>query len=188
MQYTSVAGIYEDINETRRRLVERVESLAEERRTARASEKIWTVAEIVEHLSITERGLLGVMTKMLDGVEAAPGAQNTTPGEAAAPAPMQPFSLDTFVERAKAQKFEAPEVVRPTGAAAVADSLAGLAESRAALDALRPRFERADLSAQLFPHPAFGPLNLYQWLAFIGIHEARHLAQIERLLTDDAGN
>lgn len=190
MEYTSVAGIYEHINETRRRLVERVESVAEERRTARSAENAWTVADIVEHLSITERGLLSVMTKMLDGVEAAAaGAQeDAATGGAAAPAAIQPFSLDTYIERARAEKFQAPEVVRPTGTAAVADSLARLAESRARLDALRPRFERADLSAQLFPHPAFGPLNLYQWLAFIGVHEARHLAQIERLLEDGGGN
>jgi hypothetical protein len=32
-----------------------------------------------------------------------------------------------------------------------------------------------------FPHPAWGPLNLYQWLAFVGAHEARHLAQISAL-------
>ncbi|MCA1614898.1 MAG: DinB family protein [Acidobacteria bacterium] len=185
MQYTCVADIYDDINETRRRLVERVESLAGERRTARASENVWTVAEIVEHLSITERGLLGVMTRMLDGVESAAGGQAASPGGASGPAPMQPFSLDAYVERARGQKYEAPEFIRPTGAAAVADSLASLAKSRAALENLRPRFERADLSAQLFPHPAFGPLNLYQWLAFIGIHEARHLAQIERMLADE---
>ena len=187
MQYTCVTDIYNDINETRRRLVERVEPLTEERRTARSSEKTWTVAEIVEHLSITERKLLGMMTQMLAGAEAAAGAGSPAQGEADAPASMQPFSLDAYIERAKGEKYEAPEVIRPTGAA-VADSLASLAASRAGLEALRPRFERADLSSQLFPHPAFGPLNLYQWLAFIGIHEARHLNQIERLLADAGEN
>lgn len=185
MQYTCVADIYNHINETRRRLVERVEPLTEERRTARAAENTWTVAEIVEHLSITERGLLKVMSQMLAGVEAAAGAGSPTKTDAAAPVAIQPFSLDAYIERARGEKYEAPEFIRPTGAAAVADSLAHLAASRAELENLRPRFERADLSAQLFPHPAFGPLNLYQWLAFIGIHEARHLNQIDRLLADE---
>ena len=31
----------------------------------------------------------------------------------------------------------------------------------------------------LYPHPTFGPLNLYQWLAFVGIHQSRHRRQIE---------
>ncbi|MCA1614425.1 MAG: DinB family protein [Acidobacteria bacterium] len=158
--------------------------LARRHQLARPSENAWTIAEIVEHLSMTERRLLGMMSQMLAGAEAAAGAGGPARDEAAEPAPMQPFSLDAYVERARGEKYEAPAFIRPTGAAAVADSLAGLAESRAGLEALRPRFERADLSAQLFPHPAFGPLNLYQWLAFIGIHEARHLHQIERLLAD----
>jgi hypothetical protein len=28
------------------------------------------------------------------------------------------------------------------------------------------------------PHPQFGPLSLYQWIAFVGAHEGRHAAQI----------
>jgi uncharacterized damage-inducible protein DinB len=180
MTYTSVADIYKEIGETRRRLVERVESLPEERLTARAAEGAWSVAEIVEHLSITERKLLGVMTRMVGGAEA--GQQPLGDG---GPAPFKPFSLDDYIARAKTQKFEAPEFIRPTGTAPVADSLARLNESRAELEALRPGFERADLSDKLYPHPAFGPLNAYQWLAFIGIHEARHLGQIERMLKDN---
>ena len=177
MLYSSVADIYRDINETRRRLVERVETLAEAQQTARRSEGAWTVAEIVEHLSITERRLLGVMTQMA-------GAGEPTAADGG-PAAFRPFSLDEYIARAKDQKFEAPEFIRPTGKAPLADSLARLRESRAELERLRPGFERADLSAKLYPHPAFGPLNAYQWLAFIGIHERRHLAQIERLLADE---
>jgi len=55
-------------------------------------------------------------------------------------------------------------------------------ESRAALNALRPRVEAVDGASATYPHPAFGPLNLYQWLAFVGAHEARHLRQLERVL------
>jgi hypothetical protein len=98
----------------------------------------------------------------------------------------RPFSLDEQVEQARTRKFVAPEEVRPSGAVSLADSLARLRKSRAALEALRPRIERADLSAATYPHPSFGPLNLYQWLAFIGIHEQRHLDQIERLLAPRA--
>jgi hypothetical protein len=50
------------------------------------------------------------------------------------------------------------------------------------LRALQPRIEATDLSAFTYPHPAFGPLNFYQWLALIGLHEQRHLNQIESVL------
>ena len=63
----------------------------------------------------------------------------------------------------------------------VSDSLARLGETRAALEALRPLAERLDCTRMLYPHPAFGPLNLYQWLAFMGVHQSRHRRQIEAL-------
>jgi hypothetical protein len=99
----------------------------------------------------------------------------------APPPPMQPFSLDEFAAQAR-QKFNAPDEVRPRGGGTLSAALMQLRASRAALNALQPRFESVDGARATYPHPAFGPLNLYQWLAFIGAHEARHLAQIERVL------
>jgi hypothetical protein len=32
-----------------------------------------------------------------------------------------------------------------------------------------------------WPHPRFGPLTGYQWIAFSGAHEARHAAQIREI-------
>ena len=91
-----------------------------------------------------------------------------------------PVSIEEFVERSRGVKLEAPERIRPTGLP-LTDSRARLGESRRALHALRPRVERADGRSLRFPHPAWGPLDLYQWLLFVGAHEDRHLAQIEAL-------
>ena len=56
-------------------------------------------------------------------------------------------------------------------------------QTREELHGLAPRIEAIDLSGSAYPHPAFGPLNFYQWLAFIGVHDDRHLGQIERTLS-----
>ena len=180
MTYSSVEDIYRAIDEVRARLVARVESLDEEAQNFRPEESAWTVAEIVEHLSVLEHKLSQLMTMMVGKVESVAAAA----GGGAAPggAHFKPFSLDEHAARARGEKYVAPEEIRPRGGVALPDSLARLRESRAALAALRPRIERADFAAATYPHPAFGPLNLYQWLAFIGLHEQRHLAQIERLL------
>jgi hypothetical protein len=169
MTYNSIAEVFAANEEVRRRLVERVEGLSEGRRVARGEDGGWSAADIIEHLSLTERRVTRALEGMLPQASDSDGAAST----------FTPFSLDTYIERARGQKFEAPEYVRPRGVP-LNESLAHLKESRAALEALRPRFDAANYAAQ-FPHPAFGPLNVAQWLAFIGLHEARHLRQLERL-------
>jgi hypothetical protein len=94
--------------------------------------------------------------------------------------------MDSFIEMARDKKFTAPETVKPRGQAALADSLAALRMTRTAIESLRPRLEAVDLTIAAYPHPYWGDLNLAQWLAFIGLHEARHLAQVKRL-TEAAG-
>jgi hypothetical protein len=169
MTYNSLAEVFAANEEVRRRLVECVEGLSEEQRRERGADGGWSAADIIEHLSLTERRV----TRALEGM-----LPQTADGGGGKASNFTPFSLDAYVEQANARKFEAPEYIRPRGVP-YGESLAHLKESRAALEGLRPRFDAADLTAQ-FPHPAFGPLNLAQWLAFIGIHEERHLRQLER--------
>ncbi len=123
---------------------------------------------------MVERSVTALLDKALAGAESGGAARDPA-------APFAPVSIGEFVERTRGVKLEAPERIRPTGALTVADSLARLHETRAAILALRPRVERADGRALRFPHPAWGPLDLYQWLLFVAAHEDRHLAQIEAL-------
>lgn len=170
--YNSVAEIYEEIDDTRARLVGAVEHLTDEEHGFRPSSEKWTVAEIVEHLSVVEgrvARMLGVMLTKL-GSEAARAEGSH----------FEPVTITEFVERSRTEKYTAPEEIRPKGAP-LSDSLARLRDSRAALRALRERAERVDGTRARFPHPVWGPLDLYQWLAFVGAHEQRHLYQIEAL-------
>ena len=54
MDFRSVPEIYEHIDRTRARLTASVERLSEEHQTFRAAPDRWSVAELVEHLSIVE--------------------------------------------------------------------------------------------------------------------------------------
>ena len=171
MDFRSVPEIYEHIDRTRARLLAAVEGLSDEQHSFSPATDRWSVAGLVEHLSLVEGNVVALLDKLLGKAEESGGA---------APGAFEPASIEEFVERSRAARFEAPERIRPTGLP-LADSLARLSESRAALHALRPRVERADGRAIRFPHPAWGPLDLYQWLLFVGAHEDRHLAQIEAL-------
>jgi hypothetical protein len=80
------------------------------------------------------------------------------------------------------QSFRPGEGTWSIATATLAEALANLERTRAAIEAMRPRLEAADHGAATYPHPAFGEFNAAQWLAFIGLHESRHLRQIENLM------
>lgn len=180
MNYNSVAEIFDDIDRTRARLFQSVESLSDAQQGFRPAPDKWSVAEVLEHLSLVERRVAKLIATLLDKAESA-GQPRDAAGQPRDAARLSaPVSIAEFVERTRAQKLDAPDSARPAGAHA-ADSLSSLRDSRAALHSLRPRVEQTDCASALFTHPAWGPLNLYQWLLFLGAHEARHLAQIEAI-------
>lgn len=176
MNYTSVAQIFEEIDETRQRLFKRVEGLTDEQANAHPKADGWSVKDIIEHLAILEDRLVRMMKVMLTKAE---GASTQKGGGAFE---IKPFSLENLIERSRSEKYTAPEAVRPSGNVHLPDLLAKMRGSREELRALQPRIEATDLSAFTYPHPAFGPLDFYQWLALIGFHEERHLNQIESVL------
>lgn len=176
MIYKSVAEIYDSIDETRQRLNERVAHLSPEQENFRPASGGWSIAEIVEHLAILESRLLGLTTVMLSKSEKA-GLQRTAENSQ-----FNAVSLEEIVERSLKEKYNAPETAQPQGGVSVQDSLERLRQSRESLRALQPRIEATDLSSARYPHPAFGPLDVYQWLVMIGVHEDRHLRQIEALI------
>ena len=176
MIYNSVAEIYEAIDKTRSKLILTAENLTEEQKNAREDGQGWTAPEIIEHLGIVEGSLVDMFKKLLSEAESA-GEGLKSDGTL-----NPPISFLEIAKVAKDKKFDAPKHVVPQSTQSVAESLIKLQENRDKLNELRPRIETTDLSNSMFPHPAFGNINLYQWLAFIGLHEYRHLMQIERIL------
>ena len=174
MIFNSIAEIFASIDETRTKLAETVSNLSENELNFRPAADAWTIAELVEHVAKTEASIVPLFFKLLKSAEAeaAPSDGTINP----------PISLVEHHEKARTTRFQAPEMIRPAGAASLAESLAQLSESRATIRGLRSRLEAVDLSNTAFPHPAFGKLNLYQWLAFIGLHEGRHVEQMEKNL------
>ncbi len=175
MAFQSLGEIFTSIDETRARFIERMGALGAGQETTRADAEAWSVAEIVEHLSLVEKQIVKLTTLMLMKAEAG-GAQASADGR------IEPLSFDKIIERSQREKYQAPETARPGGSVSIADSLSVMRSSREALHALRPRLETTNLASVSYPHPAFGPLNPYEWLVMIGFHEERHLRQIEAAL------
>jgi hypothetical protein len=176
MNYNSVAEIFDAIDDTRARLGERLAGLNGAQENFRPESGAWSIAEIVEHLAILESRLLGLVTVMVSKAEKA-GLQRSPEGSE-----FKPVTLEHIAERSRREKYVAPETAQPQGGVSIKESLERLRQSRASLKELRPRIEAADLTSALYPHPAFGPLDAYQWVVMIGHHEDRHLRQIDALL------
>jgi DinB superfamily len=151
--------------------LDRVPVMLWQRRPAPAS---WSVAEVLEHLAIVN----GRVARNINDRTGA--ARNAGMG----PDPDRSPVLPTF-DRARAvdrtTKMAAPPPVQPheqLGAAAARERLE--VAHAALLDAVRAS-DGVNLVALTLPHPLFGEMNLYQWIAFAGSHEARHAAQVAEI-------
>jgi len=172
MIYHTIADILAAGEQAQTRFIAAVSNLTEAQANFRPDENQWTIAEIVEHVSIVNDGFLRLTHKLLKEAESAarPPKADLNLGHT---------SLDENGQQRGA--FPAPERVRPKGGVSVEDSLAKLRASLAGIVEIQPRLEAVDLSEQVIPHPALGPFNAYQWLVLLGEHEDRHRGQIERL-------
>lgn len=172
MIYHTVADILAANEQAQARFIAAVSNLTEAQANFRPDENQWTIAEIVEHISIANGGFLRITHKLLKEAESAPRPPRAVLN-------LGHTSLDENGQQPP--PVQAPDRVRPQGGSRIEDSLAKIRESLAGFAQVQPRLEAVDLSEQMFPHPTLGPINAYQWMALLGEHEDRHRDQIERL-------
>jgi len=175
-----MAEIAAYLDETREAVVRAVASLPPEDAVRRPAPDAWSVDEILTHLSLVEPGVAKRIAKSVgkakgEGLERETNVSSVL-GSLDGPA------LDRLNE-----KQVAPEFVDPKSVLGTSEALAALARSR---ESLRHSMAEADgwaLEKVVAPHPRLGVLDMYQWLVFLGRHERRHLAQIERTIAAVTG-
>jgi len=175
MKYETIEQIYDGNAKIRGRLKQLLSSLTDEQISALPEGEKWTIAQIVEHVTIVDESTMKICAKLL---QKAQGAGQTSDGRVA----ISDAFLQKGAEIAKI-KVEAPSFVHPTGEKSVAESLAKLDETAEKLASMRELFESVDSCEEKFPHPFFGDISAQEWLALKGGHELRHTRQIENLLT-----
>lgn len=157
--------LIEHLDRSRHALLDGVHAVPEELRTKRPGDGRWSVAEVLEHLTLVERR----SNVLLRGVAQKAKAGLATPANGNLP---HSLLLD------RTHKRVATEAVQPSGSVAVAESLAALESARSDLRAVVSSADERLLGAHAYDHPVFGPLNFRQWVEFLAGHEARHTAQI----------
>ena len=174
MKYESIDEIYAGNDKARARLKEVVASLSDETATALPEGEKWTVAQIVEHISMVDEGAMRICARLL---RKAQEAGHTHDGKV--------VITEDFRQKGSeiaGMKVQAPDIVQPTGTKSIADSLAKLDENSKQLEDLRELFKSIDGTQLTFPHPFFGEISAQEWLALKGGHESRHTKQIENVL------
>jgi len=171
------------VDDQRAELFAAVDTVAPAQRHRRPRPEVWSVAEVLEHLTLVEKGVAHLIARRLEKMK------DTIPQETTTESLLS--SLDQFALLDRDNYMEAPEFVRPRGTLSAEDAMLALAESRLALRAAVTAGDGFALGTVTAPHALLGPLSLYQWILFIGQHECRHARQIrdigQKLYTEHHG-
>ena len=170
-----LAEIAADLDDTRAAVVRAVARLSPEDAARRPEADAWSVNEILTHLSLVEPGVAKRIAKSV-GIAKGEGLLRET-SEASVMGSLDGPSFGLVRE-----KQVAPEFVDPKTVLSLSDALAMLALSRAGLRRAMADADGWALEQVVAPHPRLGTLDMYQWLLFLGHHERRHLAQLERTI------
>ncbi len=163
------------VEQKRKELIQSFEGVPGDRLCRRPSADGWSVAEILEHLTMVESGVARLITKRVGRArEAGLGEEKST--ESVLP------SFDRHRARLDTAVMQAPATVQPRANVDISEALEGLESSRDDLRAAALAANGLSLGEIKHTHPLLGELDLYQWLIFVGQHEGRHKKQIERTL------
>lgn len=165
-------ALIEYITACRGTLQRAVAAVAPTRRDESPGTGRWSVAEVLEHLGTVERSVNVLIKRRMS--KAPPAGQS--PEEPVVDVPAILTRLAVLTDRSR--PAEAPEPVRPAGGVGATAAWATLDETRAALLETIASTDALDLAGVSVPHALLGPLNLYEWIAFVGGHELRHAHQI----------
>ena len=133
----------------------------------------WSVAGVLEHLSIVDERFTAIVANKIAEARAA-GLGN----EEGQPPPLPPHVEAMLADRT--ERRNAPDLLHPRGL----ESAAAWERAEAARAAFRLMLIAADglaLSGVIHEHPRFGALNAYQWGGFLAAHESRHAEQIREI-------
>jgi hypothetical protein len=164
--------IWEENGAARAAVLDEVRKLSEAQLAFQPAPGKWSIGEILDHLSLAERSIARVASRVLQQA-----AGRGLIGE--------PGGLEPSPHRIDREIFDrpaaAPESVLPSPGRPLPALLAGLEESRERLLEVSSRADGRVVGSVTIRHFQLGELHFYQWLALVGAHESKHLVQIRQI-------
>ena len=165
--------LIEHLQKTRELFLDSVDGLTEEQWNYRTAPDRWSIAEIAEHITITETFLRDTVVRILD--------QPAPTGIADGTFRREDEVMKLIIDRS--ERFDAPPELWPTNQWKTPNET--LAEFRRQRDeTLKLARAQNDLRMHGADHPIVGPLDAYGWLVFLSGHTERHTLQIREVMDD----
>lgn len=131
----------------------------------------WSVAEVSEHITLSDGLLLSVVQRSLkapaDSIKA-----NALLGK-------EQLVIDKLKDRT--YKAQAPESLKPLHRFATRQELIEAFKQTREKTAYYVKTTNDSLKDHVVPHPLFGDLTAYQWLVMIPAHANRHVDQLDEV-------
>jgi DinB family protein len=178
--HPSLIEVFSALDRARGDLHAAIESVPAELRDRAPAADRWSVAGVLEHLSLVDERFTAIITnKIGDARHAGLGDEEGVP-------PLLPPNVEAMLAD-RSERRTAPEPLHPRGL----EWGAAWDRAEAARAAFRRALASADglaLSRVIHAHPRFGALSAYQWGGFIAAHESRHAAQIREIAAQFASS
>jgi hypothetical protein len=129
----------------------------------------WCAAEVVAHLIMVERGVVGKADRVLQKV----------PKQFSL---LKRFHLPIALVESRIVRQKTPIPLDPELVREKETMLAGLREVRERTLAFLEETRGRNLSDYRWPHPFLGSFNMYDWFQFVAAHEARHEKQMREIV------
>jgi len=161
--------------ETRQSFLDAIKGLSDAQWRYKAGPDRWSIAEVAEHIAVSEETLFNLVTKQLMQAPAAPEKKEAAKGKEAL--------IRTSITN-RSVKAQAPEMLKPTNRWATQEELVKVFNASRDKTVAYIKETQDDLRSHFYAHPVFKDLDAYQWLIFISGHSARHTGQINEVKED----
>lgn len=163
------ADLVQYLQDSRQEFLDAVSGLSDAQWRWKPAPERWSVGECAEHIVLSEEMLFEKAKQAI--------ASPADPDWEAKTGPKTAILLSVMAQRKG--KATAPEEIRPTGKMTRAEIMTQFAENRARTLKFVEE-TRIPLKEHIAPHPfpIFNPLNAYQWVLYIPLHNMRHDKQI----------
>jgi hypothetical protein len=164
-----------NLQSTRDAFLKSIAGLSETQWRFKPAPDRWSVAEVSEHIAVSESTIFGIVQSKFMTSPVAPEKRAEVAGKD-----------ETILQRVpdRSHKVQAPEMLKPTNRWATREELTKAFEDsrRATMDYIQTTND--DLRDHFGPHPVLGTLDAYQWILLISAHSERHTKQIEEVKAD----